>query len=65
MKEGFSHLPSVSSWPMQHLLPRSRLFSPKSAGAQTLASYPLTIAKTNKQTKKLVFNQVSEARPPE
>lgn len=49
MKEGFSHLPSVSSWPMQHLLPRSRLFSPMSAGAQTLATYPLTITKTNKQ----------------
>lgn len=53
MKESFSHLPSVSSWPMQHLLPRSRLFSPMSAVAQTLASYSLTIAKTNKQTKKL------------
>lgn len=47
---------------MQHLLPRSRLFYPMSAGAQTLASYPLTIAKTNK---KAVFNQVSEARSPE
>lgn len=62
MKEEFIHLPSVSSWPMQHLLPRSRLFYPMSAGAQTLASYPLTIAKTNKEA---VFNQVSEARSPE
>lgn len=48
MKEGFSHLPSGLSWPMQHLLPRFRLFSPMSAGAQTLASYPLTTAEINK-----------------
>lgn len=59
MKEGFSHPPSVSGWPMQHLLPCSRLLSPMSAGPQTPASYPLTITKQNKNA---VVNQVSQSQ---